>query len=258
MWKRARPCIEHHVGAARLEVVGGQILRLLDDGVGREPPRDSADLGRLRAEGPGSLWHVVRVALAYGDPVDRDAQFLGSDHRERRLVALAVRERPSAQDRATVLRDLDLAELGLRHGIRDLDIGGHADPELDLVRRSHGAGAAPRAAPGSRQSGAGGRALLRSRRSRTSRPSLSCAGTRQPEMKFLRRTSAGSSPISAAKRSRARSMACAASGRPAPRIEVVAVVLVTTERVSTSTSGIAYTALAMSAVRFGRYAPRIG
>ena len=76
--------------------------------------------------------------------------------------------------------------------------------------------------------------------------------------KFLRRTSAGSSPISAAKRSSARSIACAASGRPAPRIEVVGVVFVTTDRPSTSTLGISYTALAMRQVRFGRYAPRIG
>ena len=49
-------------------------------------------------------------------------------------------------------------------------------------------------------------------------------------MKFLRRTSAGSMPISAAKRSIVRSIACAASGRPAPRIVVIGVVFVTTER----------------------------
>jgi len=58
-------------------------------------------------------------------------------------------------------------------------------------------------------------------------------------MKFVRRTSAGSRPASAAKRSMARSSACVASGRPAPRIEVVGVVLVTTETVLVSTLGIA-------------------
>ena len=77
-------------------------------------------------------------------------------------------------------------------------------------------------------------------------------------MKFRRRTSAGSSPISTANRSSARSIACAASGRPAPRIEVVVVVFVTTETHDASTFGIAYTWLDMSEVRFGRYAASQG
>ena len=47
--------------------------------------------------------------------------------------------------------------------------------------------------------------------------------------RLRRRTSAGSMPISAAKRSTMRSMATAASGRPAPRKAVVETVLVTTE-----------------------------
>ena len=83
-------------------------------------------------------------------------------------------------------------------------------------------------------------------------------GNESFEMKFFRRTSAGSSPTAPAKRSIARSIACVASGRPAPRMEVVGVVEVTTERPSNSIFGIAYTALAMSPVRFGRNAPRIG
>ena len=68
----------------------------------------------------------------------------------------------------------------------------------------------------------------------------------------MRRTSAGSSPASPAKRSIARSIACVASGRPAPRIEVVGVVLVTTDTVLVSTFGIAYTPFDISAVMFGR------
>ena len=47
--------------------------------------------------------------------------------------------------------------------------------------------------------------------------------------RFLRRTSAGSISISAANRSMARSMAAAASGRPAPRNGRIGVVLVTTD-----------------------------
>ena len=56
---------------------------------------------------------------------------------------------------------------------------------------------------------------------------------------FFRRTSAGSIPISAANASIARSIACVASGRPAPRNAVVGVVFVTTERPSNSMRGIA-------------------
>jgi len=56
-------------------------------------------------------------------------------------------------------------------------------------------------------------------------------------MKFLRRTSAGSRPASAANASNARSIACDASGRPAPRKAVVGVVFVTTETLSNSIRG---------------------
>ena len=55
-----------------------------------------------------------------------------------------------------------------------------------------------------------------------------------------------------------RSIACAASGLPAPRIVVMGVVFVTTESPSTSMRGIAYTPLESSPVRFGRKAPTPG
>ena len=64
-------------------------------------------------------------------------------------------------------------------------------------------------------------------------------GNASAPMKLRRRTSAGSSPISAAKVSIARSIACAASGRPAPRNAVVNAVLVTTEFDSYASFGIA-------------------
>ena len=64
-------------------------------------------------------------------------------------------------------------------------------------------------------------------------------GKASGEMKFLRRTSAGSSPISAAKRSTARSIAWVASGRPAPRNGPTGVVFVTTACAWTSIFGIA-------------------
>ena len=61
-------------------------------------------------------------------------------------------------------------------------------------------------------------------------------------------------PASAANTSIARSIACAASGRPAPRNAVIGAVLVTTDCAVTSTRGIRYTPLAINRVRFGRYA----
>ncbi len=56
-------------------------------------------------------------------------------------------------------------------------------------------------------------------------------------IRFTRRTSAGSIPISVANRSMARSIAAAASGRPAPRYAVVGVVFVTTLLPPNSTFG---------------------
>ena len=57
--------------------------------------------------------------------------------------------------------------------------------------------------------------------------------------RFLRRTATGSMPISWANRSTMRSMAAAASGRPAPRYAPTVDVLVTTDRMRTLTSSIA-------------------
>jgi hypothetical protein len=48
-------------------------------------------------------------------------------------------------------------------------------------------------------------------------------------MRLMRRTSAGSMPISAAKRSTIRSIATAASGRPAPRYAVMDALFVTVD-----------------------------
>jgi hypothetical protein len=60
----------------------------------------------------------------------REPESLRRDHRERRLVALAVRVRARAQDRAAVLGDLDLTELRLADRVRDLDVRAEPDPEL--------------------------------------------------------------------------------------------------------------------------------
>ncbi len=64
-------------------------------------------------------------------------------------------------------------------------------------------------------------------------------GNASAGMKFRRLTSAGSIPSSAANVSIARSITCAASGRPAPRNAPIGVVFVTTEQLSNSIVGIA-------------------
>ena len=58
-------------------------------------------------------------------------------------------------------------------------------------------------------------------------------------MKLRRRISAGSIPTSAASRSTARSIACVASGLPAPRKAEIGTVFVATERLEASIFGIA-------------------
>src|SRR4051794_11386499 len=77
-------------------------------------------------------------------------------------------------------------------------------------------------------------------------------------IRLRRRTSTGSMPISAANRSIARSIAAAASGRPAPRYAPVGVVLVTNELLLHSTFGIAYTPGDIIRVRNGSTAPIAG
>ena len=76
--------------------------------------------------------------------------------------------------------------------------------------------------------------------------------------RLRRRTSAGSMPISAANRSTMRSMATAASGRPAPRKAVVEMVLVTTETPVKPTLSRSYTPVVMRWVIIGRTAPMSG
>ena len=105
--------VEHDVVGARLEVVGRELLRLLDDLVGRQPRRRAADLGRLRAVRAGALRRLVGVALDDGDRSTGRPSRSAAIIAKRGLVALAVRERAGAHDRAAVRGDLDLAELRL-------------------------------------------------------------------------------------------------------------------------------------------------
>ena len=76
--------------------------------------------------------------------------------------------------------------------------------------------------------------------------------------RFVRRTSVGSRPISAANRSMARSTAAVASGPPGPRYAPTGVVVVTTDRATASARSIAYGPGAIRMVSAGRNAPNRG
>ena len=58
---------------------------------------------------PCGTWSVSPWTTV--DLLEREAEPLGGDHGERRLVSLAVRERAGADDRLAVGGDLDLAVL---------------------------------------------------------------------------------------------------------------------------------------------------
>ena len=94
--------------------LGREVLADLDHLLGGLAGGRAADLGRLRAVRAGAAGDGVRVALDHGDLLDRDPEALGRDLRERRLVALALRERAGLDDRLAVGGDLDRAELASR------------------------------------------------------------------------------------------------------------------------------------------------
>ena len=93
---------------AHLEIVGRELARRRDDVVGGKPRGGAAELRRLRAVRAGALRDLVGVALENRDRLDGDAEAVRDDLRERRLVALPVREGSGSNRRAAVLGDLDL------------------------------------------------------------------------------------------------------------------------------------------------------
>ena len=72
--------------------------------------RHAADLGRLRAVRAGPARDRVGVAGDHRHLLERHAQPLSRDLRERGLVTLPVGEGPGLDDRVAVGRDLDRAE----------------------------------------------------------------------------------------------------------------------------------------------------
>ena len=108
-------------------------MALSTSGLGRLVHRRAAELQRARAAGAAAAADEVGVAVDEPDPVDRDAGLVADDHRERRLVALAVGGRAGAHRRRAVVVDLDGAELAGAAAGGDLDVGGDADAERDPV-----------------------------------------------------------------------------------------------------------------------------
>ena len=92
----------------------------------------AAELGRPAGQGAVPDRHLIGVALHELDVVDRQAEMVGRDHRERRGVALTVRHRAGVHPRLPGRVDLDLGHLvAARRGAgRDLHVDRHPDPEL--------------------------------------------------------------------------------------------------------------------------------
>src|SRR4029078_8835295 len=96
----------------------------------------------------GPARHEVRVAVADGDGLEREAETVGDEHGERGRMSLAGRPEPGAYRRAAVGGDLDRPPLGLGEPVRDLDV--HAQPDAHLAGV---AALAPAAAAGARAAG---------------------------------------------------------------------------------------------------------
>src|SRR5262249_58015141 len=104
---------------------------------------DRCRAGRVRAE---AVRRVVGVALVHGDVLGRDAELLGDDLRERRLVALALRLDAELEDRLARRVNAQLGRvehldpedvvLPARAGADDLRERGEADAEqFPLIAR---------------------------------------------------------------------------------------------------------------------------
>ena len=125
-----------------LELVRGDLARLLDDPLGRVVERDAADGERARSIGIHAERRDRRVAVQHLDLVRRAAEAIRDDLRERRLVSLAVRrgadERLHGSGREAANRRRVPAARAVPDRAEDprgcepahLVVGREADPEL--------------------------------------------------------------------------------------------------------------------------------
>ncbi len=82
--------LELDIGLGRFQQVGGDLPALGDDLVHRLDDRGAADRQRARAVGPHAVGDLGGVAVDDLDRLDRDAEPVGDELGERRLVPLAV------------------------------------------------------------------------------------------------------------------------------------------------------------------------
>ena len=173
--------------------------RDLDQALGGELRSRAADLYGSRATGAPTAGDEIRVAVDEVDAVHRDAGEILHDHAERGAVTLTMRRNPGANRRRRSIRlHVDGAELTGAGRVRDLDVGRDTDTHEHRVIRS-----APSCLLGTR------RVIVRRRKRGVERPFVGArvvartrrghVGEKPPAWSRLRRrTSIGSSPISAA------------------------------------------------------------
>ncbi|CAB4986248.1 unannotated protein [freshwater metagenome] len=129
-----RPCrlVEHDVVDARFEQGRSELACLVDHLAGRDVYRRTTGLERLRRARAAAFRHQLGVALDERDVLHGDTGLITHQHRERRGVALPVRERTGVDRGLSFGADDDLAPLrGSGSGAGgDLDVDRHTDAQL--------------------------------------------------------------------------------------------------------------------------------
>ena len=93
--------LELDIGLSGFQQMGGDLLALGDDLVHRLDERAAAHRQRARAVGAHTEGDLVRVAMHDLDRLDRDAEPVGDELGEGRLVSLAMRMRAGQDGHAT-------------------------------------------------------------------------------------------------------------------------------------------------------------
>ncbi|CAB4899311.1 unannotated protein [freshwater metagenome] len=128
-----RTAVEHDVVDVRLEQIGGETTRSIDERLGGDLHCRTTDLQRPRSAGATTARDEVGVAVDEPNVFHRDAGEVARDHRPRGGVALTVRRRSGAHRCRTIGMHFDRPELAPAHGVRDLDVGRDADAHEHVV-----------------------------------------------------------------------------------------------------------------------------
>ena len=197
----------------RLEHRRGDQARLVAHLARDDRDRGAGDRRRAAAVGAEPVGRLVGVAVAHLDVLGRDAELLGDDLRERRLVALALRLRADADDGlarrvhaqvgAVVHRQPEDVHVLARPGADAL--GEERRRRCPSARRGRASRPARGAARRSPRCPSRPSSSWRSRPSRRSSRWSSRTGTARASMKLRMRRSIGSTFISSASASTMRS-----------------------------------------------------